>query len=143
MLDTGVIRESCSDWASAPVLVRKKDGTVRYWDGDRFEMILVLRGHSAEVNCLAVSARNQGAVCLSGGMDRQVRVWERTRDIVFLEEERERELEAGMYTFPTNQEDDPKETPEQQTIPVVLDDDGGKDDNLDPKNGPTTHSEGA
>jgi len=27
-------------------------------------------------------------------MDRQVRVWERTRDIVFLEEERERELES-------------------------------------------------
>ena len=30
MLDTGVITESSSDWASAPVLVRKKDGTVRY-----------------------------------------------------------------------------------------------------------------
>ena len=30
MLDVGVIQESCSDWASAPVLVRKKDGSVRY-----------------------------------------------------------------------------------------------------------------
>ena len=30
MLDTGVITESSSDWASAPVLVRKKEGTVRY-----------------------------------------------------------------------------------------------------------------
>ena len=30
MLDTGVITESSSDWASAPVLVRKKGGTVRY-----------------------------------------------------------------------------------------------------------------
>ena len=30
ILDTGVITESSSDWASAPVLVRKKDGTVRY-----------------------------------------------------------------------------------------------------------------
>lgn len=26
-----------------------KDGTVRYWDGDRFEQILVLNGHFAEV----------------------------------------------------------------------------------------------
>ena len=33
------------------------------------------------------------ALLLTGGMDRQVRVWERTRDMVFLEEERERELE--------------------------------------------------
>ena len=30
MLDIGVITESSSDWASAPVLVRKKDGSVRY-----------------------------------------------------------------------------------------------------------------
>ena len=30
MLDIGVITESSSDWASAPVLVRKKDGTLRY-----------------------------------------------------------------------------------------------------------------
>ena len=68
-----------------------KDGTVRYWDGDRFEQILLLNGHCAEVNCLAVS--RTGAFVLTGGMDRQVRVWERTRDMVFLEEERERELE--------------------------------------------------
>lgn len=80
-----------------------KDGTVRYWDGDRFQQVLVLRGHNAEVNCLVVSATNSGAVCLSGGMDRQVRVWERTKDIVFLEEERERELEQ-MF------DDDPSKT---------------------------------
>ena len=30
MLDMGVISESSSDWASAPVLVRKRDGSVRY-----------------------------------------------------------------------------------------------------------------
>ena len=30
MLQTGVISESSSDWASVPVLVRKKDGSVRY-----------------------------------------------------------------------------------------------------------------
>ena len=68
-----------------------KDGTVRYWDGDRFEQVLILNGHSAEVSCLSVS--RTGAFVLSAGMDRQVRVWERTKDIVFLQEERERELE--------------------------------------------------
>lgn len=71
-----------------------KDGTARYWDADRFEQVLVLNGHFAEVNSLAVS--NTGAFVLTGGMDRQVRVWERTRDIVFLEEERERELERAF-----------------------------------------------
>ena len=30
MLDVGVIQESYSDWASAPVLVRKRDGSVKY-----------------------------------------------------------------------------------------------------------------
>jgi len=30
MLDHGIISPSCSEWASAPVLVRKKDGRVRY-----------------------------------------------------------------------------------------------------------------
>jgi len=68
-----------------------KDCTVRYWDGDRFEQILILNGHSAEVSCLAVSST--GAFVMTGGLDRQVRVWERTQDIVFLEEERDRELE--------------------------------------------------
>ena len=30
MLENGIIRKSTSNWASSPVLVRKKDGTVRY-----------------------------------------------------------------------------------------------------------------
>jgi U3 small nucleolar RNA-associated protein 12 len=68
-----------------------KDKTVRFWDGDRFEQILLLNGHASEVCCLAMS--RTGAFVISGGMDRQVRVWERTKDMVFLDEEKERRLE--------------------------------------------------
>jgi U3 small nucleolar RNA-associated protein 12 len=60
-----------------------KDCTVRFWDGDKFHQILLLRGHASEVNSLAVSSN--GTFVLSGGMDRQIRVYERTKDIVFLD----------------------------------------------------------
>jgi U3 small nucleolar RNA-associated protein 12 len=79
-----------------------KDGTVRFWDGDRFEQILLLHGHKAEASCLAIS--RSGAFVLSGGLDRQVRVWERTQDIVFVEEERERELERTFERVSREQE---------------------------------------
>lgn len=68
-----------------------KDGSVRYWDGDRFEQILFIQGHFAEVNSLVIA--RSGAFVLSAGMDRQVRVLERTSDIVFLQEERDRDLD--------------------------------------------------
>ena len=35
MLDAGVIRPSMSEWASAPVLIRKRDGSVRYCIDDQ------------------------------------------------------------------------------------------------------------
>ncbi|KAK6181975.1 hypothetical protein SNE40_009750 [Patella caerulea] len=35
MLDSKVIQPSSSDWASPPVLIRKKDGTVRWCIDDR------------------------------------------------------------------------------------------------------------
>ena len=31
MLNAGVIQSSSSEWAAAPCLVRKRDGTVRYY----------------------------------------------------------------------------------------------------------------
>jgi len=48
----------------------------------------------SEISCLAVG--KSGAYVLSAGMDRQVRVWERTNDMVFLDEEKEREM-AMMF----------------------------------------------
>ena len=44
-----------------------KDRTVKYWDADKFELLLTLEGHHAEVWCLAISRseeRRVGKECL-------------------------------------------------------------------------------
>jgi len=68
-----------------------KDKTIKYWDADHYEQILLLEGHQAEVWSLAVS--NYGTFFVSSSHDRSLRVWERTDEPVFLEEEREKQLE--------------------------------------------------
>lgn len=73
-------------------------------------------------SCLTVS--RTGAFVLSGGMDRQVRVWERTKDIVFLEEERERELDR-MFDRVDNKD-------EQGTARILQ----GEDEDNDPQDEP-------
>jgi len=35
-----------------------KDRLVKYWDADKFELLLTLEGHHAEVWCLAISNRS-------------------------------------------------------------------------------------
>ncbi|KDQ20509.1 hypothetical protein BOTBODRAFT_50600 [Botryobasidium botryosum FD-172 SS1] len=68
-----------------------KDRMVKYWDGDKFEMIQRLDGHHGEIWALAVS--NRGSFVVTGSHDRSIRVWEKTDEPLFLAEERERELE--------------------------------------------------
>jgi U3 small nucleolar RNA-associated protein 12 len=58
----------------------------------RFEQVLHLPGHKGPVWALDVS--RDGSFAISGGQDRSLRVWERGEDLVFVEEERERALEA-------------------------------------------------
>lgn len=68
-----------------------KDKVVKYWNADRFEHILTLRAHQAEVWSVVVS-RNGGFVA-STSRDKTLRLWRRTDEQVFVEEEREAELE--------------------------------------------------
>ncbi|EMD40648.1 hypothetical protein CERSUDRAFT_130746 [Gelatoporia subvermispora B] len=68
-----------------------KDKMVKYWDGDKFENIQKLDGHHGEVWALAVS--NHGKFVVTGSHDKSIRVWEKLDEPLFLEEERERELE--------------------------------------------------
>ncbi|CCE82087.1 Piso0_002783 [Millerozyma farinosa CBS 7064] len=68
-----------------------KDGLIKYWDGDKFECIQKLPAHKSEVWCLAVSS--DGKFMISTSHDHSIRMWVATTDQVFLEEEREKEME--------------------------------------------------
>ncbi|KZW04132.1 WD-repeat-containing protein [Exidia glandulosa HHB12029] len=71
-----------------------KDRMLKYWDGDKFEQIQRLEGHHGEVWALAVSHHSDFVV--TGSHDKSIRIWEKLEDPLFLEEEREREMES-MY----------------------------------------------
>ncbi|KAI5474485.1 hypothetical protein MNV49_003208, partial [Pseudohyphozyma bogoriensis] len=79
-----------------------KDKMVKYWDGDKFECIQKLDGHHGEVWALAVS--NRGNFVATGSHDKSIRIWEKTDEPLFLEEERERELEE-LYDSNVNARD--------------------------------------
>ncbi|KAI7888858.1 WD40-repeat-containing domain protein [Mucor mucedo] len=78
-------------WGTHYFFTVSKDKTVKYWDGDKFENIMKLEGHHGEVWALAVS--KHGSFVVTGSHDRSMRVWEKTDEQLFLEEEREKELE--------------------------------------------------
>ncbi len=63
-----------------------KDGSVKYWDADHFTCVLLLAGHKGSVWSLSIST--EGAILVSGGHDRSIRLWRRSEDLVFVEEER-------------------------------------------------------
>ncbi|KAJ8523465.1 hypothetical protein ONZ45_g54 [Pleurotus djamor] len=68
-----------------------KDKLLKYWDGDKFQLIQKLEGHHGEIWALATS--HGGNFVVTGSHDKSIRVWEKLDDPLFLEEERERELE--------------------------------------------------
>ena len=68
-----------------------KDKMLKYWDGDKFEQIQRLDGHHGEIWAMAVS--RVGDFIVSASHDKSIRVWEQTDEQIFLEEEREKELE--------------------------------------------------
>ncbi|KAJ2982739.1 hypothetical protein NQ176_g1187 [Zarea fungicola] len=84
-----------------------KDRTIRYWDADKFEQIQRLDGHHGEVWAMAVS--RTGNFVVSAGHDKSIRVWDETDEQIFLEEEREREIEElyeGTLTTSLERDED-------------------------------------
>lgn len=68
-----------------------RDGAVKYWDADNFELICELEGQRGEVWALVVSL--DGEVVASASHDRMIRVWRRTDEPLFLDEEKDRRLD--------------------------------------------------
>lgn len=60
-----------------------KDRLVKYWDADKFELLLTLEGHHSEIWCLAVS--NRADFLVTGSHDRSIRRWDRTEEPFFIE----------------------------------------------------------
>ena len=84
-----------------------KDNIIKYWDGDRFEQIQKLEGHHGEIWALSVS--RTGDFFVSASHDKSIRVWSQTDEQIFLEEEREKELEElyeSTLTTSLEQEED-------------------------------------
>ena len=71
MCGGGVLTPCDADLFSA-----SKDGSLRYWDADRFDHILTLRGHLAEVWVVVPSP--SGRLVASISRDRSLRLWKRT-----------------------------------------------------------------
>lgn len=92
-----------------------KDRIVKYWDGDKFEQIQKLDGHHGEIWALAVS--RTGEFIVTASHDKSIRVWEQTDEQIFLEEERDKELEE-LYesTLTTSLEQDEGIVPEMSEV---------------------------
>ncbi|CAG7946055.1 unnamed protein product [Penicillium nalgiovense] len=70
-----------------------KDRNIKYWDGDKFEQIQRLVGHHGEIWALAMS--RTGDFIVSASHDKSIRIWQQTDEPLFLEEEREKEMEEA------------------------------------------------
>ena len=104
-----------------------KDRIIKYWDGDKFEQIQKLEGHHGEIWALAVS--RTGEFLVSASHDKSIRVWNQTDEQIFLEEEREKELEelyeSTLTTSLEQEEEAGEETREavaagKQTVETLM-----------------------
>ncbi|XP_018331899.1 WD repeat-containing protein 3 [Agrilus planipennis] len=68
-----------------------KDGKVKQWDGDSFNKIITLHGHNGEAWSLAVSPSGQYLV--SSGSDKTLRMYEKSDQMLVLQDEEEEERE--------------------------------------------------
>lgn len=72
-------------------LTCSKDKFIKYWDGDKFDQIQKFAAHTGEVWGLAISSDSEFFISVSH--DFSIRIWNQDNDEVFIQEEREKELD--------------------------------------------------
>lgn len=79
-----------------------RDGFVKYWTMSGFELLQKLEGHQREVGGMEVAGQEaqfgHPSKCLivTTSHDRSIRVWQQTDEQIFIEEERERQMEEAI-----------------------------------------------
>lgn len=68
-----------------------KDRALKSWDGDKFEQVQKLAGHYGEIWAMVVG--KTGDLVITASHDKSIRIWSLSDDLIFLEEEREKEME--------------------------------------------------
>ena len=93
-----------------------KDRLIKYYDGDKFEQIQSLSGHHSEIWAMTVS--HSGQFVVTASHDKSIRIWTQSDEQIFLEEERERELEELYDTnLLSSLEADERNTADPSTDP--------------------------
>ena len=97
-----------------------KDGVLKAWDGDKFEQIQKFDGHHGEIWAMTLSRTGESVITASH--DKSIRVWTVGDDLIFLEEERERELEEmHEATLAQNLDRDARDEEDQDADDEVRD----------------------
>ncbi|KAF3813249.1 hypothetical protein GH733_018413 [Mirounga leonina] len=94
-----------------------KDHKIKQWDADKFEHIQTLEGHHQEIWCLAISP--SGDYVVSSSHDKSLRLWERTREPLILEEEREMVRTQAWLQNVLQREAEYEESVAKEDQPVV------------------------
>ncbi|KAJ3440438.1 wd repeat-containing protein [Anaeramoeba flamelloides] len=68
-----------------------KDNTIKYWDMDNYDCIQTLRSHHLDITALDIN--QNGSFVISASKDSSIRIWEKTEEQLFIEEEKENQMD--------------------------------------------------
>lgn len=102
-----------------------KDGKIKQWDADKFNIVQILNGHLGAVRCLVQAS--DSSFIITAGADKSIRVWDLTDEIIVLSEqeqlEREKELELKLIDeediVPGDLRDNEAELANKKTIDTI------------------------